>query len=159
MTRQQLRRKMRKRNKRERQQTRSKLWIDANPDVSGASVPSNAPMIASFVFDFRQGMALQEYIHACRECAELLKDTGTVQYVYFLRGEGLSAPLPASKRDMIKIGTRIFHKYCAEKPYVFLEIVEDTETLMGEAIDTLMKKMGTLQQGEPRPEWLSNYML
>lgn len=158
MTRQQLRRKMRKRNKRERRQIRNKLLIDTNPNTNG-SVPSNAPMICSFFFDFTQELTLQDYIHACKECAEVLKDTGTVQYIFLMRGEGLSAPLPASKREIIKIGTRIFRKKCSQRPYIFLECVDDSETCFSHAMDAFMKKLKCLKIGDPRPEWMSNYML
>ena len=162
ITRQQRRKDKRKRNKEIRKEGRSligKKLLDPRDkdDFEKFTASSNSTSIMPFCIGFNKHNDLNDYAFSCREGAEAFIDNDHSKFVCLIREPGVEFPAP--KRELMKIGTRIFYKKAPNRAYIFLEVEGTPENadIYG-AIGDFMMKLSQVPEGAGPPDWLSEYI-
>lgn len=112
--------------------------------------------VMPFCIAFNNEDDLNDYAFCCREGAETLLDITNPKFIILIRETG--SKLPGSKKEMMKIGTRIFKKVAPRRIYIFLEAEGTQETAdIHSTISNFLDKLEQVPDKEFPPKWLSEY--
>ena len=118
---------------------------------------SHATAVMPFCIVFEKEHDLSDYVFCCREGAEAMLDSDQPKIIVLVRAPGIE--LPASKQEMMKIGTRIFNKKAPNRTYIFLEVEGTKEDAdIPRAIGLFLDRLGAVPESEMPPKWLSEYV-
>ena len=164
-TRQQRRKTRRKENKKivaesQRYATRRKMDESGKQTLDNYRIGSKYPAILLHGMRFDETSTLQDYIYFCHETAESFDNTDTPQWILLVRSEA-DTPLPAEKRKLMKIGTRIFRKSAPKRPFLFLELTQ-AEVKANKAerqiAEFIFRCADLPEETGDLPGWLSDYI-
>lgn len=164
MTRQQRRSQRRKQNKAVVRESR-KLIVKRMSDTKGKEqlenykLNSKYPAVLLSVVVFDKTTKMDEYLHCCHEWAEALDDNDAPKWIILVK-ETDETPLPAPKRELMKICTRIFKKVAPRKPCLFLEMTqaEFNNGATDTQISAFIRKFNDIYEGDEFPDWLHEHV-
>lgn len=112
--------------------------------------------IMPICLDFDAKNDVSDYIFGIRESAEAIHDSDQPQFIVLIREPGVS--LPAPKRELMKIGTRILKKHAPNRTYIFLECegTQESNDILG-AISFFLSRLGAAPEDGPK-DWLEEYI-
>ena len=117
---------------------------------------SSDTAVMPFCMVFNQDSDLNDYIHSCKEGAEVFLNNDQPKIIIFIREK--DCELPATKKEMMKIGTRIFYKKAPHRVYIFLECEGSNEDYdIIPPIREFFDKLGKAPEDGPQ-DWLSEYI-
>ena len=164
MTRQQRRAERRKQNKAVVRASR-KLAVQRMSNEEGKAALANyklsskdpATLLACTVFT--EDTKIDEFIHVCHEWAETLDNNNIPKWIIFIK-ETAETPLPAPKRELMKICTRIFKKAAPQKPCLFLDMTQEEfdNGNVGTRIYDFIVRFNDIYEGDEFPDWLHGYI-
>ena len=165
-TRQQRRKARRTANKQivsEAKQLHIQRMMDAHgtETLANYQLKSKAPALLLFCMPIEADTTLDDWIYACRDIAETLTDDKTPKWCVLIRKDD-TTPLPAPRREMMKICTRLFRKVVPKKPCLFLEMTqaEFDAGAVGKQVMEFMCRFAELPEKRegPIPDWMHEYL-
>lgn len=150
MTRQQLRK---------QQRTRNKELRTGQASLKRYRLNSKYPAVMMNVFTFKKDTTLHAFIQTAHEAAEGIQDTYEPKWVLLVR-ETPDTQLPAEKREIMKICTRIFKKHAPRRPFLFLDITqaEFENDVYRERIWEFLEKFSEVPEDAEFPDWMHEYI-
>ena len=164
-TRQQRRQERRRLNKKVVSQAKGKtsqIIMDAEgaERLENYTLNSRYPATVLFCVKFDNTSTLQDYIHSCQAGAETFTESPEPQWIVLIKSDSQTA-LPAPKRDLMKIGTRIVKKRLPEKVCLFLEVTQqefDEAQGVEKHIAEFIRRFGEMPEDAGFPDWMHAYV-
>ena len=130
---------------------------EAKAEMEQYKPSSEHPAIMPFCIVFREKTHVTDYVQSCRAGAETFLDNDQPKIIILIR-EPHDIELPAPKKELMKIGTRIFRKYAPDRTYIFIEAEGTEQEHLLKQIGNFLRRLPEIPDDGPQPEWLWEYV-